>query len=206
MWRQVQHLVRERARIPIRVPSWFRHVAGHTFVDDVRVRRYFPAFVEACKTVCLLRSFQRFRKSLPSRGIEISFSDFAITAIILDDVFVESLTSGDDHSLEIRQALERIVAAHHGKAVGARELAKELNISKERAYAQLRKATEKGLIRRANRPEKTNRKLFLPAALVRFIPAPEDVFKKAKGIQEPIKFVHPLTGKQVVYSRSEREG
>lgn len=200
--RQVQRLLKERAGAPISLPKWFPKVAEATNVADLRVRRYFPAFVQACKTICLLRSFQRDKSSASRGGLEVDFVDFALAALILESVFSESLHRGSERVLETRQAVARVVTANKGKPISARQLAKELGISKDRTYADLRRAMEKGAVHKANRPERSNRKLFLPAPLQRFIPDPKVIFDGTPEISGPVRFVHPFTGKPVTYKHS----
>jgi len=57
------------------------------------------------------------------------------------------------------------------------------------------------LIQRANRSQKGNRKLYLPAAArIQFLPKPEDVFEMA-CVSDRVKFVHPITGEPVIYEK-----
>lgn len=51
-WYAVQELLAERSKVPIRLPSWFKSVADKVWTGDVRIRWYFPSFLEACKTDC----------------------------------------------------------------------------------------------------------------------------------------------------------
>jgi hypothetical protein len=207
-WQQVQYFLKQRAQkldlgSAFRLPTWFSHVEDGLFVDDVRVRRYYPAFIEACCTVCLLRSFQRY-SNVPQRGFEVDFKDFAIATLIFDSIFVHSLHGGGE-AAETRQAVERIMARSGGPSVGAADLAQELRIPRHHAYALLRQAVKEGTLRRANRPEKDNRKLFVPVAVPRFVPDPAEIFKKASDVKEPVKFLHPITGKSVVYRRTTND-
>lgn len=60
IWRTAHRLIAKRAAsCQIVQPKWFREIAKSVYTKDVRVRRYFPAFVTACKAIALLRSFQR---------------------------------------------------------------------------------------------------------------------------------------------------
>jgi hypothetical protein len=56
-----------------------------------------------------------------------------------------------------------------------------------------------GVIRRANKSEKTNRKLFLPTPRPRFVPDPAELFKELKALKDTVRFVHPITGEWIVY-------
>lgn len=59
IWRMVHKLLEKRIGVEISLPEWFDEVAKRIPADDLRVRRYYPAFLEACRTVCLIRSFQK---------------------------------------------------------------------------------------------------------------------------------------------------
>jgi hypothetical protein len=201
-WRQVQRLVGDRADVPVSLPPWFPRVAQNTYANDVKVRRYFPAFIEACKVVALLRSFQRF-ESVPTR-VEVDFADFAITTQIFEGVFTESLHSSSDLTLETRKNIEILSNESGGAPVDSKALAQRLGISKDRAYNLLRRAAATAVIRRANPPAKTNRKFFLPVPLPRFIPDPQIILDCSPEIESPVEFVDPFTGEKIIFRRRKR--
>jgi hypothetical protein len=107
IWRKAHRMLEGRAKIAIKLPEWFREVAERVDVADIRVRRYFSAFVTACQTVALMRSFQK-TEQVPER-LEVDFADFWITTILFESVFTESIHRGSDTSLETRCAVEHIV-------------------------------------------------------------------------------------------------
>jgi hypothetical protein len=201
VWQTVHRLLAEKAGLEIVFPDWFDQVANNVFVGDVGVRRYYPAFVEACRTVCLIRSFQRDRQQRKDGKLVLNFAEFAITALIFERVFIESLRSQEGSALETREAVKAISENKNGEPVQAADLAKEQGISSDRAYKLLREAEEAGTISRANEPEKNNPKFYLPSPRPRFIPAPEVLFETLAGIEDEVRFVHPLTGKSITYSR-----
>lgn len=199
-WRMVHRILAERIGTKITFPEWFEQIAEELFVGDLRVRRYFPAFVEACRTVCLMRSFQRDRNY--SRGhLEVDFADFAITALIFDQVFVESLHLAAGVGEPTRRLVEAI-ADETGKPVRAKDVARKLNTSMDTAYRKLRAAAQAGVIRVTNKPEKNNRKKYWALPAPRFVPDPKILFRKV-GLKEAVTFVHPLTGEQIVYKPRE---
>jgi hypothetical protein len=202
VWHMVQRLLKKKIGTKVVFPSWFEEIPERLFVDDLRVRRYYPAFVEACRTVCLIRSFQPDRKPSKRGQLVVDFADFAITALIFDSVFVESLHLGKVVGEATRRIVEEI-AARKKRAVEAKDIVRELKISKDAAYNKLRYAERAGTIRRANKPERSNRKLFWPAPRPRFVPDPEKLFRKLKGLGERVRFVHPLTGESVTYRREK---
>lgn len=197
-WHEIHRLLETRANARIVLPDWFAKIAAKVYAGDVRVRRYFPAFATACKTVALLRSFQPYPSiSLGKDGcIKVSFEDYAISAIIFESVFVQSLHRGDDESLVTRAAVEKI-ARRTGKGVDAKELAEELSVSLDKTYDLLRSAAERGVIRRANKPQKGNRKMYLPERAPRFLPGPEEIFRDIPAVGDSFDFVHPLTGERL---------
>ena len=200
VWHTVQRLLEKRIGSEVIFPEWFEQVEKRLSVNDVRIRRYYPAFIEACRTVCLIRSFQPRRKFLKHRRLLVEFADFAITALIFDSVFVESLQWGKKAGEATRQVVEEMSAANK-RPVEAKDLMRKLRISKDQAYAKLRYAASLGVILRANAPAKGNRKLYLPAPRPRFVPDPERLFHELRGLDKKIRFVHPITGKWIVYRR-----
>ncbi len=62
-WHMVHRLLEKKVGTKIIFPKWFDEIPDRLFVDKLSVRRYYPAFVEACRTVCLIRSFQPGRSS-----------------------------------------------------------------------------------------------------------------------------------------------
>jgi hypothetical protein len=202
IWREVHRLLESRIGIEIRFPNWFKRVPELLFVGDLRVRRYYPAFVEACRTVCLIRSFLPYRKFVKGQPLELEFADFAITAMIFDEVFVESLHRQDGQEEQTRRLVEEI-ATKKNRPVTVKDIMHRLGISKDRAYTQLRRAKEAGLLRRANEPEKNNRKRYLPAKRPRFVPDPERLFQELNELGSEVSFVQPLTGEWVVYRRKK---
>jgi hypothetical protein len=202
-WHQAQRLLQNRAELPIGFPEWFRTISQSVRNDDVRVRRYFPAFLQACKTVALIRSFKRNEEELQRQGkITVRFTDFAIAALIFGPVFAKSLDQASEQEFLTQQYVQRISDRKDGQPVSATDLARELNISPDKAYSMLRSAADVGTISRANEPTRTNLKLYLPATRGSFLPDPEVLFYRLRdSSSERVKFVHPITGKWVEYHR-----
>lgn len=198
VWHAVQELLAERSKVPIRMPSWFDSVADKVWTGDVRIRRYFPAFIEACRTVCLIRSFRSDEKN--PDGLRVSFTDYAIATLIFEDEFAKSLSSIDEKNMELRECISRISSNNNDRPVSAQDIASELSVPLHEAYERIRRAAKQKLIRRVNRPQRGNRKLFLPTEEgIAFLPNPKHVFRKIAPSGRTVKFVHPLTGEEVIY-------
>ena len=158
-WRKVQELLAVRTGIDIILPTWFYAVAD-AMVDaghDVRLRRYFPAFCQACRTVALLRSFQQ--KERLDR-LEVSFADFAIAHISLDSVISESLHYEGGETLDTAQCI-RGLTGKTGEAVRIQQVAEALNLPYKRAAERIQEAEQAGLIQQRNGPEVRNVKRFV---------------------------------------------
>ena len=198
IWHEAHRLLEARSKLLVILPKWIQNIAANVYDADVRVRRYFPAFATGCRAIALLRSFESRRDlEIQKHGkIEVTFADFALTTIIFESVFVESLHRGTDATMATRSAIERIAKRNAGEPVDVGEFAEELGISQDRAYADLRAATAQGAIIRANPPEKTNRKLFLPSPQHRFLPS-LDICEKLANIDDRSRFLHPFTGEWI---------
>jgi hypothetical protein len=200
VWHEVYGLVQKRASVPVELPEWFAEMKGKIFVNNVRVRRYFPAFLTAVRTIALIRSFKRHPEDFEAdESIIASFLAYAKAAYIFDSAFVESLNRGDDECLETSKAIESIASTQDGEPVDADQLAKFLGVSYDIASAKLRSALKAGVISRANESEKNNNKLYLPAEPPRFVPDPKEVARELVRLKKPVTVVHPLTGKTVKF-------
>lgn len=201
VWQTVQVLLAKRASVTVKFPGWFDELVDYVGAGDVRVRRYFPAFLQACRTVCLLRSFSRSQGYSKAEAIGVCFSDFAIAATILNPVLSKSLNRGDTAEFETAKQVEILASRKKGKGVTAKGFSRHFGIPLHKAYASLHRAQAAGLLVRANRPERGNRKMYVPAREGDFLPEPEDFFMGSDSLPVRVKFVHPLTGEHVTYER-----
>jgi hypothetical protein len=201
VWHEAYALIKARADVPVTLPGWFKIIANNVFNGSVTSRRYFPNFVEGCRTIALLRSFEKYPGDQQPDKIEVDFSDFAIATVLFEEVFVESLDRDGDEHLKTRMAVQEISDAMDGKPVNAEELAERMSISKDRAYKLMRDAFDTGLIQRANEPQKGNPKTYLPAPRPRFIPDPAEILQQVPEVTAPVEFIDPLTDETVTLRR-----
>jgi hypothetical protein len=199
----VQCQLKKKVGTKVIFPRWFDEVAERLYVDDLRVRRYYPAFIEACRTVCLIRSFQPDRKLSKHGQLVVDFADYAITALIFDSAFVESLHLAKGAGEATRRLVEEI-AAREKRPVEAKDIMSELKTSKDKAYSKLRYAKQAGVICcQVNEPQRNNRKAYLSNPHPRFVPDPKKLFQKLKDLDKTVRFVHPLKGEWVIYKREK---
>ncbi len=202
IWYEVQRLLESRARLPIEFPNWFSDLVELVNLDSLWARRYFQAFLQACRTVALIRSFRRNEARLkPEKKITARFIDLAATILIFNQAFTESIDKSDDEDLQTQRIVRTISDEKGGLAVSATDLASKMNISSDRAYALLRKAFTAGAIRHANRPTKGNLKTYLPAEARSFLPEPKAALRALEGAPKKVRFIHPLLGKWLSYRR-----
>jgi DNA primase len=203
VWHTMQTFLAKRAKLPIEFKGWVKQVVEDVWTGDVVVRRYFPAFMEACKVVCLLRSFRRDEDLVEKEGrLEISFSDYAITSLILNSALSQSISYVDDQDRELQKAVARIVDRKKGVGCDGEELAREMKISTDTAYKLLREARERGSVRRANKATKANVKLYEPADSTQMLPDPAEVYRKLGSDKRVLRIIHPVTGDEIVYRRN----
>jgi hypothetical protein len=204
-WHEVYRLIAQRASAPIKFPEWFKIVEDNAYADNIRLRRYYPAFTEAVRTIALIRSFTTNADEFGADDvITVRSSDYAIATLIFEDIFVDSLCRGDEESDATRTAVGTI-EQQRGEAVDANQLAGYLGCSQDKAYSKLRTALEAGTIVRANEPEKNNNKRYRVAPRVRFVPSIEEVRQKLKPLKKPISFTHPLTGENATLVKQQRK-
>lgn len=204
VWHQAYALIKARADVPVTFPNWFKIVAKNVFDGSVTSRRYFPNFVEGCRTIALLRSFEKYPVDQPPRKIEVDFSDFAIATVLFEDVFVDSLQRDGDENLTTRMAVQEISDANEGAPVTAEQLAEQMSVSMDRAYRLIRDAVDAELIQRANEPEKGNLKTYLPVPRRRFIPDPAEILEQIPEVTAPVEFIHPLTDEKIKLRRTKK--
>jgi hypothetical protein len=87
MWLEVQHLVRDRAKLPILLPDWGDVVIERACQDE-RSAPHVPAFLQSWKTMALLRSF-RSDDGHERNMLQANFEDLAMTSLLLRGVFRE---------------------------------------------------------------------------------------------------------------------
>ena len=204
VWRYAHHLLAHRAEeARIKFPGWVHEISAAAYDKNIRMRRYINAFATACESVALIRSFLPGHYDKRKGLITVHFSDFAGASLIFVPAFQESLHRGTEETDRTRALVERLAARKENKSVTWRDIADELEISKDKAYRLLREARAAGAIYRSNKPEKGNAKLYRVTEWPAFIPDPETLFQKLPELGKRVRFIHPLTGRRIVYRRKE---
>lgn len=199
-WHESHKLVSSRASVPITLGKWSEIVAKNIYTGDTAVRRYYPALLEAARTIALLRSFQEHPEDYgQDQVITASFVDYTLAYYIFEDAFSGSLNRADEECIGTARAVEMIASTQNGEPVDANQLQKQLGISYDKASAKLRWALEAGSIVQANKPEKNNSKRYLSAERPKFLPDPK-VVAKLLNLTKPAQIANPVTGKVMKFS------
>jgi hypothetical protein len=201
-WIAVQKLLETRRDWPVEAPDWLSRIVDFMPMGDVRIRRYWPAFVEACKTICLIHSFHRDDlKSKKPRDLKIHFGDFAVANLIFDEILAKSLArDAEDDDVRTAEMVARIGDERGlGKGVEAANLVHEPGVASiDKAYRLLQRAERAGTIVRANGSGKNNLKLYVRAPDIGFVGNPQQVYNRI-GERKPVEFIHPFSGALVRY-------
>jgi hypothetical protein len=144
-WIAVQKLLETRRDWPVVAPDWLSRIVDFMPTSDVRVRRYWPAFVEACKTICLIHSFHRGgHKSKKPSDLRIHFDDFAVANLIFDEIIANSLArNAEDDDVRTAEMVARICDERGlGDGVEASNLLGEPGVASiDKAYRLLQRAS-----------------------------------------------------------------
>jgi hypothetical protein len=203
LWHSIQHLVAKISSVPITTPPWFDLLVEHILpYGDVRIRRYWPGFVEATKVVCMIRGATHGRREIEKQGgLIVSFNDFATATHIFDRVIAQSLTrSGRDEDLATADIVESLSkTGMYRRGVSAGDLVGQQGIlSLDKAYRLLSRAAHAGTIIRVNPTQKNNEKLYIRAGQAEFLGDPVVIARKL-GLKIPGRYIHPINGKICTY-------
>lgn len=196
-WHLVQHIIADR-RVSIDTPPWFEEMAEKILpYGDLRIRRYWPSFVEACKVVALIRVARW--SEIDDEECTVSFEDFATAICIFDRIIGESLTrSGGDAEMAIGDLVERLSGGTHG-GVTASDLVGQQGIrSLDQAYRALRRARQAGTVYIVNERERNNEKRYARSPVATFLCTPEYAVNKL-CLKIAGTYIHPISGKRIAY-------
>ena len=200
LWHEVQRLIAKQRNVPIQVPPWFVDVVDKILpYGDLRIRRYWPSFLQSCRTVARIRAAAWSDRNLDE--ITVSFDDFATASSTFDKIIGDSLTrSGGDAEMAIGDLVERLSERNHN-GVRASDLVGEPGIrSLDQAYRALRRAKDAGAIFVINARDRNNEKRYARSPQARFIGPPEFIVGKL-GLKISGSYVHPGTGMRVAYGK-----
>jgi hypothetical protein len=205
MWHAIQHLVAKIRDVSIATPRWFDLLVEHILpYGDLRIRRYWPGFVEATKIVCMIRNAHCGRKEIERQGgLTVDFKDFAITTDIFDKIIAQSLTrSGSEEDIATAEIVEKLTEyGPYPGGISADDLVGQPGIqSLDKAYRMLSRAAKAGTIVRVNLARKNNEKLYIRSAAVEFLGDPVVIARKL-GLKIAGSYIHPINGSVRSYGK-----
>lgn len=208
LWHNVQHLIADQKDVVINTPPFFVDITTKILpYGDLRMRRYWPAFVEACKIIALIRAAAWPQ---PGNAVTVSFEDFATALCIFDRLIAYSLTrSGGDLELATADLVDRLSGGLLERSSGrkdlgivASDLIGQAGIrSLDQAYRALRRARDAGAVYIVNlHDHKNNEKRYARSPESTFLGSPDYVVKKL-GLRISGTYVHPITGHRKAYGQ-----
>jgi hypothetical protein len=207
MWHEVQRSIGSVSSVPIALPPWIVTLVERWLPNgDVRIRRLWPAFLAAVKTVCLVRKGWRGKKQIERLGgLTVDFEDFAIATHIFDRTIAQTLgRSGRDEDLATAEIVDQVAQSGiYVNGVSAGDLVGHSGIrSHDQAYRRLRRAALAGTIIQSNLREKNNEKRYMRSPEAAFLGDPLMIVRKL-GLKIGGTYIHPLTGAICCYGKDE---
>jgi DNA primase len=186
-----------------RHPEWFTFLAREIPPDEPRARRDAVRFLSLLKAValCLSHSDGRIKKS-PTE-IEIAFSDYCVAHRILSRAFTSTFAGVHPRVLQLSRAVRRLYK-ETAKPVSVKELIQELGWDQALVYKYVKIAEKQNLIQYEGGSHLHNQKRLQPGLISRpsFLPDPKLIFHKSAVVGDEVRYVDPLTGKELAMRRN----
>jgi hypothetical protein len=202
LWHGVQRRIARVSNLEVRAPAWFEDIVEKVLpYGDLRIRRYWPAFVELCKLFRIIREAGYPTSKDQKLRVTVEFDDFAVANYIFDQIISNSLNrSGSDEDLATADLVATLSNEAVSGSVSASDLVGQPGIrTLDRAYMLLRRAEQAGTIFQSNFPRKNNEKNYRRTPEVsQFLGPAEQVVKKI-GLKISGSFMDPIHGKWVYY-------
>jgi hypothetical protein len=194
-------------KIPrFRHPSWFGLLAKEIPSDEPRARRDVVRFLSLLKAVSLCRSYSDGRRKNSTAEIEISFADYCVAHRILSRAFTSTFAGVHPRALKLAKVVRRLHKRHR-IAVSVTELVGDLGWDQALVYKYVKAAEKQKLIQYEAGSRPHNQKLLLPGVISRpsFLPNPKFIFQKCPTVGGEVRYLDPLTGKELVLRRCREQ-
>lgn len=186
------------------LPAWLETVADHIPADDPRARRDVPRFLSLLQAVALCLSWSDGRRSpgVEKQPVEISFSDYCVAFLLLQQAFTSTYSRAHPQALILAEGVRRLIRKTD-KPVAAADLATFLGWERSLVYKWVQEAIEQNLIKYSVGTRQHNLKLLLPGAVQSrgFLPHPQVIFRARPEIGEQVRVIDPITGKPKIVKR-----
>jgi hypothetical protein len=180
-------------------PCWFDCLAKHIASGEPRARRDSVRFLSLLKAIALCRGYSDGRIEKRTADILIDFADYCVAYRVLNRAFSSTFVGAHPRAIRLAKAvrtLHKIVK----RPVAVKELSQTLHWPPALVYKYVKEAQSRNLVEYEEGFHVWNRKRLLPGIVSRpgFLPAPDLLLKKCKGVGDQARFIDPLTGKTVV--------
>ena len=195
-------------KIPrFRHPQWFTFLADEIPTDEPRARRDAVRFLSLLKAIALCRSYSDGRIDESPREIEINFADYCVAHRILSRAFTSTFAGVHPSALKLARAVRQLNKRLR-RPVSIKELTQELDWEPSSGLQICESCgkTEAGSIRvrlSSPQPETLAARLDIPPE---FLADPNLILQKCAAIDDEVRYVDPLTGKEVLKRRNAKDG
>jgi len=198
VWRTATSLVARKPGDFSTSPEWLTDVFSLLPVSRVRVRRDAKRFLSFTKAIALCRA-----DPWRTNPLEISFQDYCVAYIILEEVFASTLQGVPTRETEIAKAVEALHARLE-RPVTTREIARFLHAKKAVIYKHTKRAVQHRLVQYESVTRERNVKRLMPRGTGRtsFLPTPQTVLDRHPSIGESVTYVDPFTGQEETLRRT----
>lgn len=188
-------------------PAWFAYLAEKIPVDSSRARRDVPRFLSFLQAIALCLSFSDGRRE-KSKQIEITFGDYCVAYLILNEAFASTYTGAHPRALEFAAAV-RDLFQETKRPVSTNDVAAHLGWQKESvAHKWKAVAVKAKLVEYDGGTHQNNKKPLLPGPAKKattFLPDPALVFEERPDIGDKVEFINPLTGEKEEFNRKRHD-
>jgi hypothetical protein len=201
VWHEAIRLLSKK--IPrFRHPAWFGFLAKEISPDEPRARRDAVRFLSLLKAVALCLSHSDGRIKESPAEIEITFSDYCAAHRILSRAFTSTFAGVHPRALRLSKAVRKLYK-RLGTPVSVKEVIQELDWDQALVYKYVKIAEKQNLVQYEGGSHLHNLKRLLPGLISRpsFLPDPNLILEKCPDVGDEVRYVDPLTGKDVVMRR-----
>jgi DNA primase len=204
VWHEAIRLLGKK--IPkFRHPEWFNFLAREIPPDEPRARRDAVRFLSLLKAVALCLSHSDGRIKESPAEIEIKFSDYCVAHRVLSRAFTSTFAGVHPRALRLSRAIRRL-HKQIGRPVSVKELIQELDWDQALVYKYVKIAEKQNLVQYEGGSHLHNLKRLQPGLISRpsFLPDPNLIFQRCPAVGNEVRYIDPLTGKEVAIRRDKR--
>jgi hypothetical protein len=145
---------------------------------------------------------QSFQSGTKRSDSFVRRADYCVAHRILSRAFTSTFAGAHPRALKLAKAV-RVLNKQLRGPVSVKELVKELGWDQALVYKYAKIAEKQNLVQYESGTRLHNQRRLLPGLISRpsFLPDPNLIFRKCKEVGDEVRYLDPLTGKEVVMQR-----